>query len=97
MTVFLRGLSGDLVVTPTWSARLGSVVGCRLDPLIIPKLEGHPRNPFSYVFWLRSACTERSTHTCASFPADLAQASDGGGEVGGGSGEGFYPVLDTET
>ena len=31
-------------------------------------------------------CTERSTHTCARVPADLAQAPDGGGKVGGGSG-----------
>ena len=38
---------------------------------------------------LRSGCTERSTHNCARVPADLAQASDGGGKVGGGSREGF--------
>ena len=42
---------------------------------------------------VRSCCTERSTHTCARVPADLAQAPDGGGKVEGGSGEvsmGFY-------
>jgi hypothetical protein len=38
---------------------------------------------------VQSCCTERSTHTCARVPADLAQAPDEGGKVGGGSGEGF--------
>ena len=46
---------------------------------------------------VQSGCTERSTHTCARVPADLAQAPDGGGKVGGGSGEGFYGVLHKET
>ena len=41
---------------------------------------------------VQSCCTERFTHTCARVPADLAQAPDGGGKVGGGSGEGFYEV-----
>ena len=45
---------------------------------------------------IQSGCTERSTHTCARVPADLAQALDGGGKVGGGSGEGFYRVLHQE-
>ena len=39
---------------------------------------------------LQSGCTERSTYTRARVPADLAQAPDGGGKVGGGSGEGFF-------
>ena len=42
---------------------------------------------------LRSCCTERSTHTCARVPADLAQARDGGGrlrEVLGRVCMGFY-------
>jgi hypothetical protein len=46
---------------------------------------------------VQSCCTERSTHTCARVPADLAQAPDGEGKVGGGSGEGFYEVLHRET
>ena len=45
----------------------------------------------------QSCCTERSTHTCARVPADLARAPDGGGKVEGGSGDGFYDVLHTET
>ena len=49
-----------------------------------------------HVFGLQSCCTERSTHTCARVPADLAQAPDGGGKVGGGSKEGFYWFLHTE-
>jgi hypothetical protein len=36
-------------------------------------------------------------HTCARVPADLAHAPDAGGEVGGGSGEGFHGVLHKET
>jgi hypothetical protein len=46
---------------------------------------------------VQSCCTERSTNTCARVPADLPQAPDGGGKIGGGSGEGFYEVLRTET
>ena len=46
---------------------------------------------------LQSYCTERSTHTGARVPADLAQAPDGAGKVGGGSGDGFYPLLHKET
>ena len=47
--------------------------------------------------WLQSCCTERSTHTYARVPADLAQTPDGRGKVKGGSGEGFYLVLHGET
>ena len=38
---------------------------------------------------LQSCCTERSNHTYARVPADLAQAPDGRGKVEGGSGECF--------
>ena len=46
---------------------------------------------------VQSGCTERSTCTRARVLADLAQAPDGGGKVGGGSGDGFYEVLHRET
>ena len=51
----------------------------------------------SHVPSVQSGCTERSTHTCARDPVDLALAPDGGGKVGGVSGEGFYGVLHWET
>ena len=69
----------------------------RLPPGCPRLLQGYPRLPPGYPRGLQTCCTERSTHTCARVPADLAPAPVGGGKVGGGSGEGFYKVLHEET
>ena len=45
----------------------------------------------------RPRVVSESSHTYARVPADLAQAPDGGGKVGGWSGEVFYGVLHKET